>query len=124
MPGLEPDKQETLFQLWAGAGVLGVSAVAAMWKLFRGKHEPAAALISASDNAMLVAAAKRIAELEAERRELKMRIEFDVKLQDVRQDFAEAMRAGREVFHDKLNEMASEVSEIKGMLSGRPPVRR
>lgn len=123
MPDVNPTELGTWSQIALGAGVFIGGLVYSIGKLLKPKKDDDY-LLTNGENAKLVAQAKEIAELKALRREDIMRQEFDVKIQDVRQDFAEVMRSGREVFYNKLDEVKADVSEIKGILKTRLPEPR
>jgi len=122
MPDVNPSEIGTWSQIALGAGVFIGGLIYSVSKLIKssGKKDDDV-LLTRGDSAELVRLAKENADLRAAQAEERLRREFDIKLQDVRADFSEVMRAGRESFYNKLNEVSAEVSEIKGMINARLP---
>lgn len=125
-----PGDALTWSQVATAAGVfLGgiIFTVAKLWKAGKPKDDD---LVTVGENVRMVALAKENADLKAQRLEDALRHELQAQIFDVKQTFAEAMRAGREAFHtrldaidNKVNGVATSVAAIEGILSDRLPKR-
>lgn len=130
MPSLEPDKQEMMTQLWAGAGMLLVSAGAAVYRLLNPKKPHPDNLLTLGHSEELVRLAKENAELKADQAAEKLRKEFDDKLVDLRADFYQVLESNRVAAAGQFIAINAELVGVKiqlagiaGMLDARLPQR-
>lgn len=130
MPNLEPDKQDFLLQLWAGAGVLLVSAGAAVYRLLNPKKPHPDNVMTLGHSEELVRLAKENADLRAKHAEDTLRREFDEKIVDLRADFYQVLESNRIAATGQFVALNQEVQGVKlqlagivGMLDARLPPR-
>lgn len=125
-----PGDALTWSQIATAAGVFLGGALFTIVKLMKAGKAKDDDLVTVGENARIVALAKENADLKAQRLEDAMRHELVTQIFDVKQTFAEAMRAGREAFHTRLDTLDGKVSNvqasvatIEGILSDRLPKR-